>query len=119
MELKETMLLPELPREILAMCKQFKANPNNRSVFAKKIYESDMGSRRDISEPSSSIMKYLPPKIILSREEIIQEARQVIAEVGATDKGQMGSVMRELMPGLKGRADGRLVNEVVRELLTG
>lgn len=60
---------------------------------------------------------YLPK--LLSREEIVQEARQVVAEVGAAGMAQMGAVMRELMPKLKGRADGRLVNEVVRELLSG
>ncbi|MCX7680971.1 MAG: GatB/YqeY domain-containing protein [Anaerolineae bacterium] len=61
--------------------------------------------------------RYLPR--LLSREEIGQEARRVIAELGATGMGQMGAVMRQLMSELKGRADGRLVNEVVRELLAG
>ena len=61
--------------------------------------------------------EYLPQ--LLSREEIGAEARQVIAGVGATGKGQMGLVMRQLMSKLKGRADGRVVNEVVRELLSG
>jgi len=60
---------------------------------------------------------YLPS--LLSRQDIIEEARQVIAEVGATGMGQLGLVMRQLMPTLKGRADGRIVNEVVRELLSG
>ncbi len=67
---REASSLPILPEEILAICERFKANPQSRAGFAKKIYESDMGSRLDISEPSSSIMKYLPPKIILSRKEI-------------------------------------------------
>jgi len=61
--------------------------------------------------------EYLPR--LLSREEIAEEARQVIAEVGATGMGQMGPVMRQLMSKLKGRADGRVVNQVVRELLSG
>lgn len=61
--------------------------------------------------------EYLPN--LLSRDEIAEEARQVIAEVGATRMGQMGAVMRSLMPQLKGRADGSLVNQVVRELLSG
>jgi len=61
--------------------------------------------------------EYLPQ--LLSREEIVEEARRVIAEVGATVMGQMGPVMRQLMPKLKGRADGRTVNEIVRELLSG
>ena len=60
---------------------------------------------------------YLPR--LLSREEVTEEARQVIAEVGATGMGQMGPVMRQLMSKLKGRADGRVVNAVVRELLSG
>jgi uncharacterized protein YqeY len=60
---------------------------------------------------------YLPR--LLSREEVAEEARQVIAEVGAVGMGQMGPVMRQLMSKLKGRADGRLVNAVVRELLSG
>ncbi len=63
---------------------------------------------------------YLPT--LLSREEIATEARQVIAEVSAGQAGAagpklMGLVMRSLMARLKGRADGSLVNEVVRELL--
>jgi uncharacterized protein YqeY len=61
--------------------------------------------------------EYLPK--LLSREEITEEARQVVAEVGATGMKQMGAVMRQLMPKLKGRADGRIVNQVVRELLAG
>ena len=60
---------------------------------------------------------YLPR--LLSREEITEEARQVIIEVGATGMGQMGPVMRQLMSKLGGRADGRVVNQVVRELLSG
>jgi len=60
--------------------------------------------------------EYLPK--LLSREEIAEEARKVIAEIGATGMGQMGAVMRQMMSKLKGRADGRVVNEIVRELLS-
>jgi uncharacterized protein YqeY len=61
------------------------------------------------------LKRYLPT--LMSREEIVVEARQAIAEVGATGAKQIGQVMQHLMPQMKGRADGRLVNEVVRELL--
>jgi uncharacterized protein YqeY len=61
--------------------------------------------------------EYLPT--LLSREEIVEEARRVIEEIGATGVGQMGPVMGQLMSKFKGRADGRLVNEIVRELLSG
>ena len=58
---------------------------------------------------------YLPQ--MLAREEIEQLARAAIAETGVTDSKGMGQVMSRLMPHVKGRADGRLVNEVVRGLL--
>jgi uncharacterized protein len=61
------------------------------------------------------IEAYLPQ--MMSREEIERVATAVIAQVGATDIKSMGAVMGQLMPQLKGKADGRLVNEVVRELL--
>lgn len=59
---------------------------------------------------------YLPQ--VLERGEIEEMARQVIAELGAAGPRAMGPVMREMMSRLRGRADGRLVNEVVRELLS-
>jgi len=59
--------------------------------------------------------EYLPR--LLSREEIADEARAVIAQVGAAGLSDLGGVMRVLMPQMKGRADGRMVNQVVRELL--
>ena len=61
--------------------------------------------------------EYLPR--FLSHEEIAEEARQVIADVGATGMKQMGPAMGQLMSQLKGRVDGRVVNKIVRELLSG
>lgn len=62
------------------------------------------------------IETYLPR--MMSREEIEQIARDIVAETGVVDAKGMGQVMSRLMPRVKGRADGRLVNEVVRDLLT-
>jgi hypothetical protein len=67
-------------------------------------------------EELAILEEYLPEQ--LSREQIAEEARQVIDEVGATGMKDMGPVMGRLMSKLKGRADGHTVNEVVRELLT-
>ena len=61
--------------------------------------------------------EYLPKQ--LTREEIAARAQAVIDEIGATGPAQAGEVMKRLAPALKGLADGRLVNEVVRELLAG
>jgi uncharacterized protein YqeY len=62
------------------------------------------------------IESYLPQQ--LSRDDVATLAAKVIAELGVTDAKGMGQVMSKLMPQLKGNADGRLVNEVVRELLS-
>jgi len=61
------------------------------------------------------IEAYLPRQ--LSRDEIEALVREAIRESGAASPKDMGQVMRVLMPRLKGQADGRLVNEVVRDLL--
>jgi len=61
------------------------------------------------------LLEYMPKQ--MTREEITAAAQEVIEELHATDPKQIGQVMRELMPKVKGRADGRLVNQIVRELL--
>ena len=61
------------------------------------------------------IESYLPQQ--MGREEIKAIAAEVVAELDVHDAKGMGQVMGKLMPRLKGQADGRLVNEVVRELL--
>jgi len=61
------------------------------------------------------IEAYLPKQ--LSRADVEILAREAIAEVGATSAKDTGAVMKALMPRVKGQADGKLVNEVVRDLL--
>lgn len=63
------------------------------------------------------LLEYLPRQ--MSRDEIIAAAREVIAQVGASRPAQTGEVMKRLMPQLKGQADGKLVNQIVQELLSG
>jgi uncharacterized protein YqeY len=58
---------------------------------------------------------YLPQG--LSADEIRARAQAVIAELGASGPAAQGSVMKRLMPELKGQADGKQVGEIVRELL--
>jgi len=87
----------------------------------ESIAEFEKGGRQDLVDQEKAelevLLAYLPKQ--LSREEIEAEARQAIEEVGATSLAQMGQVMRRLMPQMKGRADGKLVSQVVRELLAG
>ncbi len=78
------------------------------------------GDRDDLvaqEEAEMTILKENLPQQI-SREEIMTAARQVISKVDAQGPGDKGKVMSQLIPQLKGRADGREVNEVVTELLS-
>ena len=78
------------------------------------------GNRPDLvaqEEAELAILnEYLPQQI--SREEIIQAARQIIDEVGAQGIRDKGKVMPQLIAQLKGKADGREINAVVTELLS-
>ena len=60
--------------------------------------------------------RFLPRQ--LSREEVEAFAREAVAQSGATSTRDMGKVMAALMPNVRGLADGKLVNDVVRELLS-
>jgi uncharacterized protein YqeY len=61
------------------------------------------------------IEAYLPQ--MMAEDQIRQIASEVIAEVGATSLKEMGSVMGQLIPRLQGKADGRVVSAIVRQLL--
>lgn len=85
----------------------------------ESIADYSKANRLDLVEEEEKqlviIEKYLPK--MMSKEEIKAIAEAVIAETGVTDARGMGQVMGKLMPQVKGKADGRLVNEVVRDLL--
>jgi uncharacterized protein YqeY len=78
------------------------------------------GNRQELAAQEEAEMaileQYLPKQI--SREEVMAEARKVIDEVGAQGIRDKGKVMPQLIAKLKGRADGREINEVVTELLS-
>lgn len=61
------------------------------------------------------VMRYMPQQ--MGRDGVLGLARQVVAEVGAKGPTDKGKVMGKLMPQLRDKADGALVNAVVTELL--
>lgn len=86
----------------------------------ESIEEFRRGGRPDLVEQEQAelaiLNTYLPQQ--MGREEIEAAAREAMTALGVKDKSQMGILMRTLMQELKGRADGRLVNQVVQELLS-
>jgi uncharacterized protein YqeY len=84
------------------------------------IDEARKAGREDIAASEAAELEmievFLPEQ--LSRDEIAALVRDAIAQTGAASPKEMGKVMGVLMPQVKGKADGKLVNEVVRELLS-
>ena len=87
----------------------------------ESIEEYRKGSRDDLVEAEQAelgiIEAYLPSQ--LGEDELRAMAQEVIAERGASGSGDLGAVMGPLMQRVRGRADGRQANAIVRELLAG
>ncbi|MGP1471603.1 MAG: GatB/YqeY domain-containing protein [Schwartzia sp. (in: firmicutes)] len=83
------------------------------------IEEFQKGGRTDLvrqnEEEIAILMDYLPQQ--MTEDEVRSAVTEAVAATGAAAPKDMGKVMKELMPKVKGRADGKLVNQIVRELL--
>ncbi len=92
-----------------------------KQVKEKKdaMVEFEKGARQDLikqtTEEIEILSKYLPKQ--LSKEEIKPIIEEVIKSVGATSIKDMGNVMREAKAKIGAAADGRTINEVVKDLL--
>jgi uncharacterized protein YqeY len=74
--------------------------------------------RAAVEEEEAAILaEFLPQQ--LTDDEVTSLVRDAIAEIGASSPSDLGRVMGRVSPLTKGRADGRLVSEVVRRLLAG
>ncbi|GAB4565255.1 MAG: GatB/YqeY domain-containing protein [Anaerolineae bacterium] len=86
----------------------------------ESIEEFKRGNRPDLvakEEAELAVLEaYLPRQ--LTEEEIRAHAEKVIKDLGAQGPADMGKVMRQMMADLRGQADGRLVNQIVRDLLS-
>lgn len=83
------------------------------------VSEYTKANRQELADKEKAevdiLMRYMPKQ--MGEEEIRLETRNVIDEVNALSLKDIGVVMKNIMPRLKGRADGSLVNKIVREEL--
>ncbi|MGH7801766.1 MAG: GatB/YqeY domain-containing protein [Thermodesulfobacteriota bacterium] len=83
------------------------------------VNEYIKAQRQDLADKEKSeievLMSYMPTQ--MGEMEIREEVKKAIKEAGAKAQGELGKVMKILMPRMKGKADGALVNKVVREEL--
>ncbi len=92
--------------------RQVKEHKESIDLFRKGKRE-DLVAKEEVE--LALLLAYLPQQ--MSREELVETARKIIAEVGAKGPGDKGKVMGRLMPQVKGKAEGSEVNTVVTELL--
>ena len=94
------------------IAKQLKQTRDSREEFLKAGRE-DLVSK---AEAEIEVLKeYLPQQ--LSEEELNKIVISTISEVGATSMKDMKKIMTSIMPKVKGRADGKLINELVKKNL--
>lgn len=92
-----------------------------KEVKGKKdaLVDFEKAGREDIinqtNEEINILQEYLPKQ--LSKEEVLEEVKKVIEEVGATSIKDMGIVMKTAKEKIGAAADGRSINEAVKELL--
>ncbi|MEW9667360.1 GatB/YqeY domain-containing protein [Ammoniphilus sp. 3BR4] len=93
----------------------------NRELKQRRdsLQEFENAGREDLAEQTRAeievLLPYLPTQ--LTEEEIRQIVQESVEQVGATSKKDLGKVMGAIMPKVKGKADGTLVNKIVQELL--
>jgi len=87
----------------------------------ESITQFEGAGRTDLADKEKAelaiIQGYMPQQ--MGRDEILAAVREAVAGSGAAGPTDMGKVMKVLMPKVKGKADGKLVNELVKEALGG
>ncbi len=84
------------------------------------LQEFEKANRTDligkIKEELAILQDYLPEQ--LTEEELKKIVQETVQEIGASNKSEMGKVMSAVMPKVKGRADGKMINKLVQEVLS-
>ena len=106
-ELEDDLILNLLQKEVKARQETIEG--------AKQANRPDLISKAE--DEIAILGEFLPQP--LSQEELKSLVEKAIAESGADSMADMGKVMGQLMPMIRGRADGKEANQIVRELLGG
>lgn len=139
-DMKVAMKAKEEGKVRLSVIRMARAAIKNAEIDKKTVFNDDqvievlareMKLRRDalevfeqadrpdkvkaLEEEMVVLMDYLPQQ--LSEGEIRQLVQETITTIGASGPKDLGKVMGTLTPKTKGRADGKLVNQIVREIL--
>ncbi len=121
------MLKASIQNEALKLRKDTLTDEEDLTVLSRELkqrkdslQEFSNAGRDDLVEKVQSEIKYvevyMPQQ--LTEEEVTDIVKDTIASVGATSKADMGKVMGALMPKVKGKADGALVNKLVQQHLS-
>jgi uncharacterized protein len=108
-ELRRELTDAEITETIVTLCKQ-------RRESIRLFKEAGRQELVDKEEAELALLlEFLPQQ--LTREELVSLVEKAIVETSATSGKDMGKVMKALAPSVSGRADGKLVSEVVKEKL--
>ncbi len=121
------MVKASLQNEAIKFGKQELSEEEELTVLSREVkqrkdslQEFEKAGRQDLVEKIQTELKhveiYMPQQ--LSEEEVTEIVKEAIAETGAASKADMGRVMAVLMPKVKGKADGSLVNKLVQQHLS-
>lgn len=121
------MLKSSLQNEAIKLGKQELSEEEELTVLSREmkqrkdsLQEFDKAGRSDLVEKLrmelSYVVAYMPKQ--LSEDELTTIISETIAMIGASSKADMGKVMAALMPKVKGKADGSLVNKLVQQHLS-
>ncbi len=110
--LKSELTRPDAPDAMSVLAKAVKSR-------AESADEYDRGGRPELAEKERAeiavIERYLPKK--MSDDEALAAVRAVAAEIGATDKKDLGRLMKEVMARHKGVIDGKLASALAAKVL--
>jgi uncharacterized protein YqeY len=121
------MMKASVQNEAIKLGKQELSEEEELTVLSRELkqrkdslHEFEKAGREDLVEKlrlELTFVELYTPKQ-LSEEELSAIVKETISEVGANSKADMGKVMSAIMPKLKGRADGSLVNKLVQQHLS-